>query len=55
MESEKMGATSCHTQNLFQVDLELKCGKHNFTAFTRKYAKIRRGFCKNTNHKEDYL
>lgn len=50
----KVGGTSCHAQNLFQVDLELKCEKQNFIAFGRKYARIRKGFLKSTNHKEDY-
>lgn len=40
----EVGATLCHAQNLFQVDLELKCEKQNFAAFCRKYVSLRKAF-----------
>lgn len=45
MEREnEVGATLCHAQNLFQVDLELKCEKQNFAAFCRKCGSLRKAF-----------
>lgn len=51
---EKRKSELPHVQNLFHVDLELNYEKQNFMTFSRRYARIRRGFLKSRSHEEDW-